>query len=446
MPKQTDLENLPSHLIDHDAERIVLLRAMHGGYAEFGSQLEADDFAQEPHRMLFGALRELPDCKYPAHLAARLANAGKLSEVGGLRRFIDFDEGITLFTDVGTWIARLRRLAIDREAYRVAQLIAAQAAEGFSQASEEIQASQARLSALQVRLTTAQSGPRTLAETVTDKFGSLEGLFARKTGQIAFRDFPTLNHYTDGGILPGDFWIVAARPSVGKTTMALQMAVNAAAAGIKTALFSIEMSDESIYKRLFSLCGGLQHQALRQGNLDHFRRSKITDVLLMAEDWAPLEILSAKQCRSLPDITAKAAGGNYGLVVIDYLGLIGSRQKHENRNAEVTHISRNLAMLAKENHLPVIVLSQLSRASDVQDRPPTLADLRDSGSLEQDADLVLLGWKPGNKRERQITNQTEWIIAKQRNGISGVNIPMRLDGEYCKLTEIDKTRGVGDGE
>jgi replicative DNA helicase len=252
-------------------------------------------------------------------------------------------------------------------------------------------------------------------------------------------NFKSLDRMTSG-FQPGDLVILAARPSMGKTSLALNVAVNAARAGLGVGIFSLEMAAEQLTLRLLSTESGVDHQKIRNATLTSQEWIEIThvagelaDMKLFIDDTAGINIMElrakARQLKAKSDIK---------MLVVDYLQLLHSSRRHENRHQEVSEISRFLKALAKELSLPIIALSQLSRAVDSRmDKRPLLSDLRESGAIEQDADVIMFLYRDVvYNQETEHPDQAELIIGKQRNGPTGT-VNLRFLRELTKFEDFE---------
>lgn len=252
--------------------------------------------------------------------------------------------------------------------------------------------------------------------------------------------YPSLDKMISG-FNPSDLIIIAARPSMGKTAFALNTAFNAANAGKSILIFSLEMSSSQILQRLLSIKSGIGIQKIKNG-------------FLKDDDWKKLGNASNFlgnfhiNIADIPNITVMEmraaarrmkAAGKLDMIIVDYLQLIkGSNLRIENRQQEISEISRSLKGLARELDVPVIALSQLSRAAEQRaDRRPILSDLRDSGAIEQDADIVAFLYRDGYYNEKNDTTNgdTEIIIGKQRNGPVGT-VKLKFIPELAKFIEV----------
>ncbi|MGH9447616.1 MAG: replicative DNA helicase, partial [Terriglobia bacterium] len=269
-----------------------------------------------------------------------------------------------------------------------------------------------------------QSGFSRVQDIVKSSFGTLDVLFDRRQGVTGIETgFEVLDSMTSG-LQSGELTIIAARPSLGKTALALNIAAHAAARHKKVvAVFSLEMSKESLLIRLLCSEGRIDSHRLRTGFASKEDWAKMTKALGELSE-APL-LIDDTPALSVMQIRAKArrlkAEKGLDLVIVDYLQLVTGHGRFENRNQEVSYISRGFKAIAKELGVPVVALSQLSRAPEAgKGREPQLSDLRDSGSIEQDADMVIFIHRgAGNGEFDDPGVVTELNIGKQRNGPTG---------------------------
>lgn len=276
-----------------------------------------------------------------------------------------------------------------------------------------------------------------LRDFLEDSFRAIEKRYSQKLGYAGLPSgFPSLDKITSG-FQDSDLIIIAARPSLGKTSLAVNISENIALTQKKAvAFFSLEMSKEQIVERMLCSQSKVDMQRLKTGYLRDEDWVKITEAYSALYE-APVYIDDSPEL-SLVDIRTKARRlkieANISLIVIDYLQLIRSEQRVENRVIEISQITRGLKALARELNVPVVVLSQLSRASEKrEDKRPILSDLRESGSIEQDSDVVIFLHRPDDDSR----NQIEVIVAKQRNGPTG-NFRLMFFDEFTKFVEISQ--------
>lgn len=437
-----------ARLISADAERLMLGNILRGGmpfWQRVGDWLEPDDFALEAHRAMFSAMANLAQSGLSPDLGAVarvLLETDELSRVNGFRGLLDIEEAAFEIVDVEPWLKTLRRNSVDRRACKLASLIQQHAERGYSQAADEIAAAQRELSELEHSLVqTQESG--TINDCLISIEGGLDSLFAKPRGQVT-TPFGQLNRYTNGGFQRGQLWLLAARPSVGKSTAALQMALYAALRNRRTAFFSLEMPKAELLRRLLSQVAEIPHDYLVGGSLNPAERGRIRETIASIGS-CPLEIHELYTLGEIIGTISQAKRGKYELAVVDYLGLIQTKGRFENRNQEVSSISRRLKCLAMSQQIPVIAVAQLNRASDVDNRAPVLSDLRDSGSLEQDADGVIFLHDPASMKRKKDAppGEVQMILAKQRNGVRNVHMYMDFQAHYCRIVERERSEYEG---
>jgi len=274
-----------------------------------------------------------------------------------------------------------------------------------------------------------------LKDFIYDHFEKIETRFKKKMGVAGVPSgYPTLDKIT-GGFQNSDLIIIAARPSVGKTSLALNIATNIAIKNnIPVGFFSLEMSKEQLLERMLSSEGKVDMQRIKTGYLTEDDFTKLSEAYSVLYE-APIYIDDSPE-NTLTDIRTKSRRlkmeANVGILFIDYLQLIKSETRVENRVVEVSEITRGLKNLARELNIPVVVLSQLNRSVEKrEDKRPMLSDLRESGSIEQDADVVMFLHIPDKKQKDKV----ELIVAKQRNGPQD-DVKLKFLPEYTKFAEM----------
>jgi replicative DNA helicase len=425
-------------LIDHEGERLILGNILSRG-AEFwkpvGPQLEPECFAVESHRRVFVLMKSVADRGGVPDIGGcfrAVIDHGKTTEELGLPQLSDlaYNDQIDLVSPA-QWVQSLKQCAAKRRLWREVDGLRAGIETGMV-GVEEISKAREELR----RLEAAFDAPVDAGSTIGDAVNSIgiEALLSAPRGMIG-SPWERLNDFTNGGPRPGEFWLVASRPSVGKTTAALQWAITAAAAGKRVLFASLEMPQQDLLKRAIAAEGNIPHGLLVRGDADKSWRFRIAQTLERIGAY-PLEITD--KVRSLSALVAKiAATPGLALVVVDYLGLIEPDGRYENRNQEVSAISRRIKLAALDYGIPIIAAHQLNRANESENRRPQLSDLRDSGSLEQDADTVLLLDAPATRKraENERKDALEMLIAKQRNGVRGYAVKLRIDGAHCRIVQ-----------
>jgi replicative DNA helicase len=390
--------------------------------------IDSRDFYRDAHRRIFDrmvALNERHDAIDFVTLKEELARAGELDEVGGPAYVASLADGVPRATNVEYYARIVKEKATLRNLIYAASKIVSNAYEA-DQESDLIldEAESAIFAVADDRL---KSGFVAMRDLVKDSFPKIEKLFEQKrliTGvPTGFVDLDEMTR----GLQGGDLVIVAARPSMGKTSLVLNIAQYVAALGDQVCgFFSLEMSKESLFLRLLTSEAQIDGHRLMSGAIggnDYHRIShaleKLNAMKLFIDDTANIGVLEMRaKSRRLQ------AEHGLNLLVVDYIQLMSGRGRFENRTLELASISRSLKGLAKELNVPIVVLSQLSRAPESRsDHRPQLSDLRESGALEQDADVVILIYRDDvyNKDPNSPDAGTaELILAKQRNGPTGI--------------------------
>jgi replicative DNA helicase len=418
---------LPHNL---EAERSVLGAILvHNDAFNLAAQvIDSQDFYRDAHRRIFDrmvALNERHDAIDFVTLKEELSRNGELDEVGGPAYVASLVDGVPRATNVEYYARIVKEKSTLRNLIYAATKIVANAYEA-EQESDLIldEAESAIFSVADDRL---KAGFVAMRELVKDSFPKIEKLFEQKrliTGvPTGFVDVDEMTR----GLQPGDLIIVAARPSMGKTSLVLNIAQYVAALGDQVVgFFSLEMSKESLFLRLLTSEAQIDGHRLMSGAIggnDYHRIShaleKLNSMKLFIDDTASIGVLEMRA-------KSRRLQSEHGLnlLVVDYIQLMSGRGRFENRTLELASISRSLKGLAKELNVPIVVLSQLSRAPEARsDHRPQLSDLRESGALEQDADVVVLIYRDdvyNRDPNSPEAGTAELILAKQRNGPTGV--------------------------
>jgi len=434
---------LPSNVY---AERMVLgsILLNDAAFVAVASALLADDFSVEKHRKIFRRMLELNEREERIDrvtLANELMKFGELESVDGLSYLVSLDEGLPELYNLDSYVQIVKEKAVLRELIYSSQEIMQRCYMGEESPSGIISAAQTSLLKLSESQTKADLvSARQVFESYDGGINAFLDPSHRESGlHTGFMKFDDMT----GGLQGGELFILAARPAMGKTALALNIALHMAThlrnpKGV--AVFSLEMSKESLMTRLICSRARVNQQKFRIGALDREERGRLS---LAATDLfdAPIYIDDTSST-TMMDINAKLrklrTQTDLGLVVVDYLQLMPTPAlgRNSNRTQEVGALSRGMKLLAKDLNVPFMVLSQLSRAPEQRlgDHRPQLSDLRESGSIEQDADLVAFIFRPEvYQRDREdLRGQAELILAKQRNGPTG-KVPLVFLHEYTKF-------------
>ena len=433
IPNLTLDAGLPANL---DAEKTILGAILldNAAHAEAAERLETDDFSLDSHQRIYQRMTELLTSQRSVDivtLAEELARNKEIESVGGVAYLASLTEGLPLRPVIEEYIRIVKDKSLLRRLMAICSAAIARAADQSEPALDVLGAAESQL--LEVSEKGIVRGLQQLDQIVANSFGSIDNLYkqSREVTGLA-TDFIELDRLTSG-LQKGELIILAARPSMGKTAFAINMAQNAAVNhSAVVAVFSLEMSKESLLRRMLASQAWVDQRKLQTGFLgreDHERLQnalgQLVETRLFIDDTAGI---------SLAEMRAKARrlkqnAGVLDLIVVDYLQLMSATlpsaggKRYENRTQEVSAISRGLKALAKELDVPVMALSQLSRASERRgdDKRPMLSDLRESGSIEQDADVVAFIHREAyyNRTEEMSEAdraKSEIIIAKQRNG------------------------------
>jgi replicative DNA helicase len=418
---------LPHNL---DAERSVLgaILVHNDAFNTAVQVVTPEDFFRDAHRRIFGrmiALNERNQAIDFVTLKEELARAGEVDEVGGPAYIASLADGVPRATNVEYYAQIVKEKATLRNLIYAANKIVASAYEADQEADLILdEAESAIFSVAEGRL---KAGFVPMHDLVKEIYPKIEQLAEQKrlvTGvPTGFADLDEMTR----GFQPGDLIIIAARPAMGKTSLVLNIAQHVARQpGLTVGFFSLEMSKEALFLRLLTSEAHINSHRLMTGLLGRNDYSRISEAIetlsamkLYIDDTAGIGVLEMRaKARRLQ------AEHGLSLLVVDYIQLMSGRGRFESRTLELGSISRSLKGLAKELNVPVVVLSQLSRAPEARsDHRPQLSDLRESGALEQDADVVTLIYRAdaySKEPDGPDAGTAELIIAKQRNGPTGV--------------------------
>ena len=390
--------------------------------------LRPEDFYREAHRTIFQAVLDLYETGGPADLITltdELARRGKLDEIGGASYVSSLANQVPTSRNVKRYAQIVERTAVLRRLINAAGQIAGVA---YNEPDADDAIGQAEQLIADVSGRFSHSDFDHIRDTLREYIDKLDQLHEHRGSIVGVASgFSDLDKLT-GGLQKSDLVILAARPSVGKTAMSLSLAHNASLRyGHGVAVFSLEMSKEQLVARLLSMDAQVDQQRLRTGYIDDDEWERISEsvgrlseanIYIDDTPGIPLVEMRSKARRLMME-------HGFDLLIVDYLQLMqgsgGGRQGHENRVQEISEISRGLKGLARELNVPVLALSQLSRAVESRtDKKPQLSDLRESGSIEQDADVVMFIYRdevynPDTDRK----NIADIIVAKHRNGPVG---------------------------
>ena len=439
---------------DLGAERAVLSsllldpRAFH----EVMAEIRADDFYHPAHQTLFNAMVAVHDAGRPVDLitlSEHLMLAKQLDSVGGPVALAEIADFAATAANVAHHARIVRDKAVKRRLIGVATEIVQTGYEETESADKLLDFAESKI--FDVSKAQSRSTFQNLHDEMPGVFDYVEGIMNRAGALSGLpTGFGDLDEMT-GGLQPGELIIIAARPSMGKTAFALNIGRNAAVDhGKKVAVFSLEMTTRSLIVRLLASEARIDFSSLRKGFLpmaDYRRLQEAADRLSQANIW-----IDDSGSVSILEIKAKSrrlqAEHGLDLVVVDYLQLSHADGRRDRKDLEIAEISKGLKALAKELSIPVIALSQLNRGPEQRDpdkRRPMMGDLRESGAIEQDADVIAFIYREVvYNKETEDPRCAEIIIEKQRNGPTGT-VKLNFDGKYALFQNRTERDGSGSG-
>jgi replicative DNA helicase len=432
-----------------DAERAVLgaILLHDAGISRISDFLRAEDFYMLAHQMIYQAMLDIAQRMQRIDLVTlqdELNKRDQLDGVGGVSYLVALQEDIPASGLIEQHAHIIKDKAVLRELINSAMNIIARCHMQDDRGIEGV-LDHAEKTIFNIAHARADQSFVQLDIWLKKTFKHLSDIKSHGKGITGIPSgYRKLDQLTSG-FQKSDLIVLAARPSMGKTAIALNIAVNAALQGFAVGIFSLEMSAEQLTLRLLSTESGIPYQHIRNASISSEEWIELTNVAtrlaernLFIDDTALLTIM---------DVRAKArklkAEQKLDLLIVDYLQLIQSSSRHENRHQEVSEISRSLKALAKELNIPVIALSQLSRAVDSRmDKRPILSDLRESGAIEQDADIIMFLYRDVvYNPETENPSSAELILGKQRNGPTGT-VFLNFVRELTKFEDADDSFGI----
>lgn len=440
-----ELGKVPPH--DIEAEQAVIGSMLTDQEAVYAAieRLKPEDFYGEDNKQIYTAILNIYNKAEPIDiitLKAELSSMGKLDAVGGLEYIVELPEKVPTTANVDRYIKIVEEKSLLRNLIRAANEILSS---GYAQEDDvENIVDHAEKKIFDVMQKKSQKGYTTIKDVLVESFTKLEELYNQKehiTGVPT--GFAELDKKT-AGLHGSELILIAARPAMGKSAFALNIGSYAATrANVPVAIFSLEMSKEQVGNRILCSEALVDSNNVRTGELNDEELGKLAETSgelsqapIYIDDTPGISVMEIRaKCRKLK------LEKNIGLVIIDYLQLIQGSGKTSSREQEIAEISRSLKILAKEIEVPVIALSQLSRAVEARpDHRPMLSDLRESGSIEQDADIVMFLYRDDYYNEdSEKKNIAEVIIAKQRAGSTGT-VDLAWLGKYTKFANLEKYR------
>ncbi|EJE3358928.1 replicative DNA helicase [Escherichia coli] len=435
---------VPPHSIEAEQSVLGGLMLDNERWDDVAERVVADDFYTRPHRHIFTEMARLQESGSPIDLitlAESLERQGQLDSVGGFAYLAELSKNTPSAANISAYADIVRERAVVREMISVANEIAEAGFDPQGRTSEDLlDLAESRVFKIAESRANKDEGPKNIADVLDATVACIEQLFQQPHDGVTGVNtgYDDLNKKT-AGLQPSDLIIVAARPSMGKTTFAMNLVENAAMLQDKPVLiFSLEMPSEQIMMRSLASLSRVDQTKIRTGQLDDEDWARISGTMGILLEKRNIYIddssgLTPTEVRSRARRIAREHGG-IGLIMIDYLQLMRVPALSDNRTLEIAEISRSLKALAKELNVPVVALSQLNRSLEQRaDKRPVNSDLRESGSIEQDADLIMFIYRDEVYHENSdLKGIAEIIIGKQRNGPIGT-VRLTFNGQWSRF-------------
>lgn len=389
-------------------------------------KLEEEDFVIGIHRTIFKLIQELNKEEKPIEILSvkEKAKNNNLNEKEIFNYLINITSNLITSSTFEFYLKKLKNYSVRRKIIKKSRELMQSMYEFNSEENAEEIKKNAINTITDIKIDDIDTSSDDMNEVMTESFKDIENKYANRNDNKYKTGFFELDKVTDG-LHEQEFTIIAARPGLGKTSIALNIAENISKKGVITYFCSLEMSKKQLGNRLISSRTNIDSHRIRSGWLESEDFQKI---VIAMDELSKLKLLIDTQSKTVQDIEIKAyelkEKQNIGLIIIDYLQLLKSKNKFNIREQEVAEISRKLKLLSRDLNIPVIALCQLNRESLKRTRP-TNADLRESGSLEQDADNIIFIYADDEEREKKVV-ETEIIVSKQRNGPTGT-IKLKYD-------------------
>jgi len=439
-----ELGKVPPH--DLEAEQAIIGSMLTDKDAVISAieVLKENDFYREDNKTIYSAILNLYNRAEPIDIItvkAELESMGKFEQVGGLEYLAELPEKVPTTANAMKYIKIVEEKSVLRNLIKTANEIIELGYNPTEDVEDIMEGAEKKI--FNIMQEKNQKGYAAIKDVLVDSFTQLEELYNRKQHITGVPSGFTELDYKTAGFHGSDLILIAARPAMGKSAFALNIAANAAVkANVPVVIFSLEMSKEQMVNRILCSEAMVDSNKVRTGKLDEDDWTKLASAIgplseaeIYIDDTPGISVMEIRaKCRKLK------LEKNIGMVVIDYLQLVqGSNKRNGSREQEISEISRSLKILAKEIGVPVIALSQLSRA--VEQRPdhrPMLSDLRESGAIEQDADIVMFLYRDDYyNQDSEKKDIAEVIIAKHRGGSTGT-VELLWLGSYTKFVNLER--------
>ena len=442
--KQVDDLKVPPHSMESEHAVLGGLLLDNDTWDRVSEKVVAQDFYSRAHRIIFESFGVLVETGEPVDLitlSEALENSQQLDDVGGFVYLAEMMKNTPSAANITAYAQIVRERAVTRELIAVANEIAEAGYDTQGRTSADLlDFAETKVFAIAEQRTNKNEGPENLHSVLEKTVDRIEKLCNEPSNGVTgvSTGFSDLDKMT-AGLQPSDLIIVAARPSMGKTTFAMNLAENAAMMQDKPALiFSLEMPSDQLMMRMLASLGRIDQTKIRTGQLDDEDWARLSSTMGLLIESGKMYIddaagLTPTDVRSRARRIARDHGG-LSMIMIDYLQLMRVPALSDNRTLEISEISRSLKALAKELKVPVVALSQLNRSLEQRsDKRPINSDLRESGAIEQDADLIMFIYRDEvYNDDSEYKGMAEIIIGKQRNGPIG-RIPLTFQGQFSRF-------------
>ncbi|MGD8107578.1 replicative DNA helicase [Pantoea sp. FN0302] len=442
--RQVEGLKLPPHSLEAEQSVLGGLMLDNERWDNVSERVVAEDFYSRPHRLIFSEMQRLLEASQPIDLITlsdSLEQRGELDMVGGFAYLAELSKNTPSAANINAYADIVRERAVVREMIAVANQIADAGYDPQGRSSEDLlDFAESNVFKIAEQRANKDEGPKNIEQILEATVSRIESLYQKPHDGVTGVDtgYQDLNKKT-AGLQGSDLIIVAARPSMGKTTFAMNLCENAAMLHEKPVLiFSLEMPSEQIMMRMLASLSRVDQTRIRTGQLDDEDWARISGTMGILLEKKNIYIddssgLTPTEVRSRARRIFRENNG-LSLIMIDYLQLMRVPSLSDNRTLEIAEISRSLKALAKELNVPVVALSQLNRSLEQRaDKRPVNSDLRESGSIEQDADLIMFIYRDEVYHENSdLKGIAEIIIGKQRNGPIGT-IRLTFNGQWSRF-------------
>lgn len=445
-PRDHQMEGLklPPHSLEAEQSVLGGLMLDNERWDNVSERVTGEDFFSRPHRTIFGQMQRLLEQGRPIDLitlSEALETGGELENVGGFAYLAELSKNTPSAANINAYADIVRERAVIRDMISVANEIADAGYDPQGRSSEDLlDLAESRVFQIAENRANKDEGPKGIEAILEETVEKIEKLYAQPHDGVTgvSSGYQDLDKKT-AGLQPSDLIIVAARPSMGKTTFAMNLCENAAMTEEKPVLiFSLEMPGNQIMMRMLASLSRVDQTRIRTGQLDDEDWARISSTMGILLEKRNMYIddssgLTPTEVRSRARRIFREHGG-LSLIMIDYLQLMRVPSLSDNRTLEIAEISRSLKALAKELQVPVVALSQLNRSLEQRaDKRPVNSDLRESGSIEQDADLIMFIYRDEVYHESSdLKGVAEIIIGKQRNGPIGT-VRLTFNGQWSRF-------------